>query len=49
VRRNRGAAGIDRQTIEQIERDGIGRVLDELEADLRDGGSSRRTSPRVLR
>jgi group II intron reverse transcriptase/maturase len=38
VRANRGAAGIDRQTIEQVERYGVARLLDELEADLRTGG-----------
>ena len=38
VRANRGAAGIDRQTIEQVERYGVARLLDELEADLRAGG-----------
>ncbi len=38
VRRNRGAAGIDRQTIEQVERYGVSRMLGELEADLGDGG-----------
>ena len=37
VRANRGAAGIDRQTIEQVERYGVARLLDELEADLRAG------------
>lgn len=35
VRANRGAAGIDRQTIEQVERYGVARLLDELAADLR--------------
>jgi len=38
VRRNRGAAGIDRQTIEHVERYGVSRMLGELEADLADGG-----------
>jgi group II intron reverse transcriptase/maturase len=37
VRRNRGAAGIDRQTIEGVEEYGIAKLLDELAADLRDG------------
>jgi hypothetical protein len=37
VRANRGAAGIDRQTIKQVERYGVARLLDELEADLRTG------------
>ena len=34
VRANRGAAGIDRQTIEQVEHYGVAKLLDELEADL---------------
>jgi RNA-directed DNA polymerase len=37
VRANRGAAGIDRQTIADVERYGVSRLLDELAADLRDG------------
>jgi group II intron reverse transcriptase/maturase len=37
VRANRGAAGIDRQTIADVERYGVGRLLDELAADLKDG------------
>jgi len=37
VRANRGAAGVDRATIHDIERDGVSRLLDELAADLRDG------------
>jgi len=37
VRRNRGAAGIDRTTIAQVEQHGASRLLDELAADLRDG------------
>jgi hypothetical protein len=37
VRANRGAAGIDRQTIADVERYGIVRLLDELAADLKDG------------
>ena len=37
VRANRGAAGIDRQTIADVERYGIERLLDELAADLKDG------------
>jgi RNA-directed DNA polymerase len=37
VRANRGAAGIDRQTIADVERYGAGRLLDELAADLREG------------
>src|SRR5215217_1343465 len=37
VRANRGAAGIDRQTIADVERYGVGRLLDELVADLKEG------------
>ncbi len=37
VRANRGAAGIDRQTIEDVERHGVSRLLDELAVDLREG------------
>jgi RNA-directed DNA polymerase len=37
VRANRGAAGIDRQTIAEVERYGVSRLLDELAADLRAG------------
>jgi group II intron reverse transcriptase/maturase len=37
VRANRGAAGIDRQTIAHVERYGVSRLLDELAADLREG------------
>jgi retron-type reverse transcriptase len=37
VRANRGAAGIDRTTIADVERYGVTRLLDELAADLRDG------------
>src|SRR3954447_19944461 len=37
VRANRGAAGIDRQTIADVERYGVDRLLDELSADLKDG------------
>lgn len=36
VRANRGAAGIDRQTIVDVERYGIAKLLDELAADLKD-------------
>jgi group II intron reverse transcriptase/maturase len=38
VRRNRGAAGIDQITITDVEGYGVDRLLDELAADLRDGG-----------
>ena len=37
VRASRGAAGIDRQTIAGVERYGVGRLLDELAADLKEG------------
>ncbi|MFQ5381836.1 MAG: group II intron reverse transcriptase/maturase [Dehalococcoidia bacterium] len=37
VRRNRGAAGIDRITLADIEQYGVDRLLDELAADLRVG------------
>jgi len=37
VRANRGAAGIDRQTIADVEEYGIARLLDELAVDLREG------------
>jgi RNA-directed DNA polymerase len=37
VRANRGAAGIDRQTIADVEEYGIAKLLDELTEDLRNG------------
>ncbi len=37
VRRNRGAAGIDRKTLADVEQYGVDRLLDELAADLRSG------------
>ena len=37
VRANRGAAGIDKQTIADVEQYGVARLLDELAADLKDG------------
>lgn len=37
VRANRGAAGIDRQTIADVEEYGIAKLLDELAVDLKDG------------
>jgi group II intron reverse transcriptase/maturase len=37
VRAKKGAAGIDQQTIADIERYGVSRLLDELAADLKDG------------
>jgi retron-type reverse transcriptase len=36
VRRNRGAAGIDRQTIADVEGYGIAKLLDDLQRDLKD-------------
>jgi group II intron reverse transcriptase/maturase len=37
VRRNSGAAGIDRKTIADVEQYGVARLLDELATDLKDG------------
>src|ERR1700745_4281523 len=37
VRANRGAAGIDRQSIADVEAYGVAKLLDELAADLKDG------------
>ena len=37
VRANRGAAGVDRLTLEQVEGYGVQRMLDELAGDLREG------------
>lgn len=37
VRRNRGAAGIDRVTLAAVEQYGVDRLLDELVADLKEG------------
>jgi RNA-directed DNA polymerase len=37
VRANRGAAGIDKQTIADVERYGVTRLLDELAAELKEG------------
>jgi RNA-directed DNA polymerase len=37
VRTNRGAAGIDKQTIAEVEEYGVATLLDELAADLREG------------
>ena len=38
VRANKGAAGIDRQTIADVEQYGVAKLLDELAVDLKDGG-----------
>jgi RNA-directed DNA polymerase len=37
VRANRGSAGIDRQTLEQVQVYGVERMLDEIAGDLREG------------
>jgi RNA-directed DNA polymerase len=37
VRANKGAAGIDQQTIADVEEYGVAKLLDELAADLKDG------------
>jgi RNA-directed DNA polymerase len=37
VRANRGAAGVDRQTITDVEEYGVSRLLDKLAADLKEG------------
>src|ERR671935_2798798 len=37
VRANRGAAGIDRETIADVEGYGVAKLLDELAVDLKDG------------
>ena len=37
VRANRGAAGIDKQTIADVEEHGVAKLLDELALDLKDG------------
>src|SRR5207253_5994700 len=38
VRRNNGAAGIDKTTLAMVEEYGVPRLLDEVASDLRDGG-----------
>ncbi len=42
VRANRGAAGVDRLTLEAVEDYGVGRLLDELARDLRQAPTARR-------
>jgi group II intron reverse transcriptase/maturase len=48
VRRNRGVAGIDRQTIDDVERYGSGRMLDELATDLKAGAWRPQAARRVF-
>src|SRR5712691_8435905 len=48
VRANRGAAGIDRETIADVERYGVARLLDELAADLKEGRWRPLSARRVL-
>jgi group II intron reverse transcriptase/maturase len=38
VRRNKGAAGVDEQTLAELEQYGVGRFLEELESELKTGG-----------
>ena len=47
VRANGGAAGIDRQTIADVEQYGVAQLLDELAADLKDGATDRACPPGV--
>lgn len=48
VRRNNGAAGIDRITLAMVEEYGVTRLLDQLAADLRDGTYSPLPARRVF-
>ena len=48
VRANRGAAGIDKQTIADVERYGIAKLLDELTAGLQDGSCRQLPARRVF-
>ena len=48
VRANRGAAGIDKQTIADIEEYGVAKLLDELVADLKEGRWQPLPARRVL-
>ena len=48
VRANRGAAGIDRETIADVEQYGVSRMLDELAAALKDGSWRPLPARRVL-
>ena len=48
VRRNRGAPGIDQVTIQQVERYGVDRLLDQLAASLTDGSYRPQPARRVF-
>ncbi len=48
VRRNRGAAGIDRTTLADVEQYGVSRLLDELTAQLKDGSYRPLPTRRVM-
>jgi RNA-directed DNA polymerase len=48
VRRNRGAPGIDQATITEVGQYGVGRLLDELETELREGRFRPLPARRVL-
>jgi group II intron reverse transcriptase/maturase len=48
VRRNRGAPGIDQVTIQQVERYGVDRLLDQLAANLKDGSYQPQPARRVF-
>jgi RNA-directed DNA polymerase len=48
VRANHGAAGIDRVTVEHVERHGVSRLLDQLEADLKNDSYKAQPSRRVF-
>ena len=48
VRRNRGAPGIDRMTIQQVERYGVDRLLGRLAESLKDGSYRPLPTRRVL-
>jgi len=48
VRRNNGAAGIDKTTLAMVEEYGVSRLLDEVAGDLRDGGYRPSAARRVF-
>jgi group II intron reverse transcriptase/maturase len=48
VRRNNGAAGIDKTTVAMVEQYGVTRLLDEVACDLRDGGYRPSAARRVF-